>query len=362
MLPADNSDEPISFSNDRFQSDNFADLTTSGASSSVGIESTSIFDAHATHELAHDAPSDASSDQLFDHQRPVDAPTSSHTWDAGTAPHDGIPHAHGADTTDAYFNSGASDSFTGTPTNDGNYWGNEAQSSTDYGSAAGGIGDSATETPASLTNISATESAATTEITSSSLSNLDGSSGTTNANLDATQAGPAVATDALPSTTDANDTPVFNEAPSVSNAAPSFYVAPSAIELGPGPSSDGPILAYNGDLGTGIGELNSSSAGSGSGSGSSGSGTVSQTSGAGSGLIIDIDWDSSVSSAPSGFVTAVNSVVSFYESHFSNPVTITIDVGYGEIDGTALQSDALGESESDLTYVTLFAASDRPGE
>ena len=132
----------------------------------------------------------------------------------------------------------------------------------------------ATETPASLTNISATQSAATTEITSSSLSNLDGSSGTTNANLDATQAGPAVATDALPSTTDANDTPVFNDAPSVSNAAPSFYVAPSAIESGPGPSSDGPILAYTGDLGTGIGELNSSSAGSGSGSGSSGSGTV----------------------------------------------------------------------------------------
>ena len=69
-------------------------------------------------------------------------------------------------------------------------------------------------------------------------------------------------------------------------------------------------------------------------------------------MIIDIDWDSSVSSAPSGFVTAVDSVVSFYESHFSNPVTITIDVGYGEIDGMALRSGDLGESESVLTYVS----------
>ena len=75
----------------------------------------------------------------------------------------------------------------------------------------------------------------------------------------------------------------------------------------------------------------------------------------GSGLIIDINWDSSVANAPSGFVTAVDQVVSFYESHFSNPITITIDVGYGEIDGTALASNALGESESYLTSTTYSA-------
>ena len=49
---------------------------------------------------------------------------------------------------------------------------------------------------------------------------------------------------------------------------------------------------------------------------------------------------------------AVNSVVSYYESQFSNPITLTIDVGYGEIAGTPMESGALGESESYLTSVS----------
>ena len=51
-------------------------------------------------------------------------------------------------------------------------------------------------------------------------------------------------------------------------------------------------------------------------------------------------------------MTAVDAVVSYYESHFSNPVTITIDVGYGEVGGQPLQSGALGESETALTSVS----------
>src|SRR5262249_5936271 len=37
----------------------------------------------------------------------------------------------------------------------------------------------------------------------------------------------------------------------------------------------------------------------------------------------------------------------YFESHFSNPVTITVDVGYGEVDGSSLGAGALGES---VTY------------
>ncbi|MGN6750650.1 MAG: NF038122 family metalloprotease, partial [Xanthobacteraceae bacterium] len=43
----------------------------------------------------------------------------------------------------------------------------------------------------------------------------------------------------------------------------------------------------------------------------------------------------------------VQAVVNYFESHFSNPITITIDVGYGEVDGSSLGSGALGES---ITY------------
>ena len=169
------------------------------------------------------------------------------------------------------------------------------------------------------------------------------------------------AADALGGTTSSNisasSIPTFTEAAASPNAEASANVAPS-IDVPPASSqSDGPILAYAGDLNDGIGfgtisVTDSSSGGTGTGTGTGTSGTVVQTNGAGSGLIIDIDWDSSVANAPSGFVTAVDSVVSFYESHFSNPITITIDVGYGEIAGQALGAGDLGESETYLTSVT----------
>ena len=129
----------------------------------------------------------------------------------------------------------------------------------------------------------------------------------------------------------------------------------------PGPTTAAPILAWSGDLGSTIGSNAVSNlgliieggtgAGTGTGGGS-GSGGVVETSGASSGLIIDVTYNSSVANAPSGFTTAVGEVVSYYESHFSNPVTINIDVGYGEVAGQSLASGALGESETALTSVS----------
>jgi Bacterial Ig-like domain len=43
------------------------------------------------------------------------------------------------------------------------------------------------------------------------------------------------------------------------------------------------------------------------------------------------------------------------ESHFSNPITITIDVGYGEVDGQSLGVGALAKSETVLTSVSYSA-------
>jgi hypothetical protein len=74
---------------------------------------------------------------------------------------------------------------------------------------------------------------------------------------------------------------------------------------------------------------------------------------------IDINWDSSVGNAPSAFTSDILAAVNFLETQFTNPVTITIDVGYGEIDGQLLSDDDLGESEANtvpVSYASLLAA------
>jgi hypothetical protein len=109
-----------------------------------------------------------------------------------------------------------------------------------------------------------------------------------------------------------------------------------------------------GDLGsvaTPLAYLNSSQSGQ-SGTGTSGS--VQVASGQQSaGLTINIIWDSSVANAPAGFESVVESVVQFYESEFSNPVTLNINVGWGEVAGSPVTTD-LGESES---YLESFSYS-----
>ena len=82
------------------------------------------------------------------------------------------------------------------------------------------------------------------------------------------------------------------------------------------------------------------------------SGTPTTTTASTSGLTINITWDSSVSSAPSGFTTAVQNAAQYLETQFSDPVTLNIDIGYGEVAGSALGSNTLGSSESYLSSVS----------
>lgn len=72
--------------------------------------------------------------------------------------------------------------------------------------------------------------------------------------------------------------------------------------------------------------------------------------------MIDVTYDQSQSSLPAGFVAAVNYVVNLFESTFTNPVTVNIDVGYGEIAGQSLGSGALGESETYIDSVSYAQA------
>ena len=77
---------------------------------------------------------------------------------------------------------------------------------------------------------------------------------------------------------------------------------------------------------------------------STGGNLVEPTRAGSGGLVIDVDYDASVANAPAGFETTVNAAVAYLESQFSTPITITIDVGYGEVDGTKLTKSDLGES------------------
>ena len=60
---------------------------------------------------------------------------------------------------------------------------------------------------------------------------------------------------------------------------------------------------------------------------------------------IVISFDNSVAGAPAGFKAAVNAVAQYYDTLFTNPISVSIDVGYGEVQGTALSRGSLGESD-----------------
>ena len=97
-----------------------------------------------------------------------------------------------------------------------------------------------------------------------------------------------------------------------------------------------------------------------SGDGTGGTGTVTQTvnlpgtvvSGAASAFTINVVWDASVNSAPAAFKTDVMAVVQYLESKFTDPITVNINVGYGQIDGQPLDAGALGESSTFLSSFT----------
>ena len=61
---------------------------------------------------------------------------------------------------------------------------------------------------------------------------------------------------------------------------------------------------------------------------------------------INLSFDSSVNNAPTGFVSTVKAVAQFFQSTFSDSVTMNISVGFGEVAGQTVT--ALGESITQL--------------
>ena len=74
---------------------------------------------------------------------------------------------------------------------------------------------------------------------------------------------------------------------------------------------------------------------------------------------INVTFDQSIGSLPTGFVSAIDYVVNYLDQAFSNPVVVNIDVGYGEIANQSLGSGALGGSEAyidPVSYSTTVSA------
>jgi len=55
-------------------------------------------------------------------------------------------------------------------------------------------------------------------------------------------------------------------------------------------------------------------------------------------------FEGDVSSAPAGFMTALNAAASFLDHLYINNITINVQVGYGTVDGSAMSAGALGQS------------------
>jgi hypothetical protein len=75
---------------------------------------------------------------------------------------------------------------------------------------------------------------------------------------------------------------------------------------------------------------------------------ASLASGSAAALVINASYDTSVERAPAGFKTAFQSVVNFFQSTFTDPITVNLGVGWGEVGGYSISAGALGQSQTYL--------------
>ncbi len=71
---------------------------------------------------------------------------------------------------------------------------------------------------------------------------------------------------------------------------------------------------------------------------------------------LEFVYDPSVAAAPDGFLTGLAAAASYLDSLITNPITVTIQVGWGEDDGLAIPSNALASGapyENFLSYATV---------
>ena len=140
--------------------------------------------------------------------------------------------------------------------------------------------------------------------------------------------------------------PILVDAPaSLSVSAPLYVLYSSDLKLPAAHAPEVAMLAGGGGGPPGGGATSTSS-------------SELVTNGSGTGLSINITWDSSVGSAPSDFKAGVLQAAQYFVSHFSDSITLNINIGYGESGGYALNG-ALGMSVTNLqssSYSQIKAA------
>src|SRR5205085_8175744 len=70
------------------------------------------------------------------------------------------------------------------------------------------------------------------------------------------------------------------------------------------------------------------------------------------GVTFNLTFDSSAGSAPAGFTTAVESVAQWFANELHGTTTVNLNVGWGEVSGYALPSNALGASSYNFSTYT----------
>src|SRR3984885_9662003 len=65
---------------------------------------------------------------------------------------------------------------------------------------------------------------------------------------------------------------------------------------------------------------------------------------------INVIYDSSTKNAPAAFFTAVQAAVNYWDATIENPMTVTMEFGYGKVDGQAIDSGALAENIEEGYY------------
>lgn len=131
------------------------------------------------------------------------------------------------------------------------------------------------------------------------------------------------------------------------SAAGDVFSAPS------GPSFDVPVTAPVGPPDV-LSDARGVGHGGGGGGGGGGTTPAPYTTSSGTGVELHITYDSSVGNAPAAFVSVVQKVADFFANALqdSTPITINIDVGYGEVHGMRLGPGALGSSVTNLQDVS----------
>lgn len=76
-------------------------------------------------------------------------------------------------------------------------------------------------------------------------------------------------------------------------------------------------------------------------------------------LTFKVTFDANSATPPAAFAASFASVLQLYESHYTDPITINLNVGWGEINGIPVAPNALGQSltnEQAVRYATLKSA------